>query len=214
MKKGIVTSFAERARVICDDDKLEDELQNIEDVFVANEYRRDEVRTWINEPRKVREEEKEPPTAGRITLPYVKGLAERFKKIASAHNFKVSYTPGTKLKQIRRRCETQNKEKKTGIVYKIPCGCGEAVYVGESKRRYETRLAEHERKVRLTGEDIDNGDLESAKKRMGSEDGGLAKHNNKCDYEINWEQADIIGEEQGGRQRKVREGIESIKADQ
>ena len=49
---------------------------------------------------------------------------------------------------------------------------------------------------------------------MGSEDGGLAKHNNKCDYEINWEHADIIGEEQGGRQRKVREGIESIKAEQ
>ena len=80
MKKGIVRSFDERARALCDEDKLKDELQNIEDVFVANEYRRDEVRTWINEARKVREEEKGPPKAGRITLPYVKGLAELFNK--------------------------------------------------------------------------------------------------------------------------------------
>ena len=36
MKKGIIKGFAHKARALCDDKNLEDELKNIEDVFVAN----------------------------------------------------------------------------------------------------------------------------------------------------------------------------------
>ena len=40
MKKGIIKGFADRARALCDDKHLEDELKNVEDVFVANGYDR------------------------------------------------------------------------------------------------------------------------------------------------------------------------------
>ena len=36
MKKNIIRGFAERARALCDGKYLNDELQNIEGVFVAN----------------------------------------------------------------------------------------------------------------------------------------------------------------------------------
>ena len=46
----------------------------------------------------------------------------------------------------------------------------------ETYRQFETRKKEHERKVRLTKQDIEKGRLDSAERRMGKEDGGLASH--------------------------------------
>ncbi len=48
MKKGIIRGLAERARALCDEKHLGDELQNIEDVFVANVYERAEVKRCIH----------------------------------------------------------------------------------------------------------------------------------------------------------------------
>ena len=50
MKRGIMKGFAERARALCDQEFLEDELQNLEDVFVANGYTRSEVKKALREP--------------------------------------------------------------------------------------------------------------------------------------------------------------------
>ena len=46
---------------------------------------------------------------------------------------------------------------------------------------------------------------------MGKEDGGLARHSIECTRGIDWENARIIGAENRLRQRKVREGIESLR---
>ena len=76
------------------------------------------------------------------------------------------------------------------------------------------RKKEHESKVRLTKQDIKNGKLESAEQRMGKEDGGLARHSVKCKGEIEWEKAEVVAMEKGLRQRKAREGIESLREQQ
>ena len=39
-------------------------------------------------------------------------------------------------------------EKKSGVVYGIPCSCGQ-VYIGETKRMLETRIKEHQAAARL-----------------------------------------------------------------
>ena len=36
----------------------------------------------------------------------------------------------------------KDEEKQSGVVYRIPCSCGK-VYLGETRRRLETRLKEH-----------------------------------------------------------------------
>ena len=76
---------------------------------------------------------------------------------------------------------------------------------------WETQRKEHQDKVRLTKEDIEKGDMESATERMNSGDGGLAKHSTDCSKGINWEQSRIVGREKNTRQRKMLEGIETIK---
>ena len=103
-------------------------------------------------------------------------------------------------------------DKRKAIVYRIPCGCDGAVYVGETYRQFETRKREHERKVRLTRQDIEKGRLDSAERRMEKEDGGLASHSIKFKSEIDWGKSEIVAIETGYRQRKAREGIESLKS--
>ena len=96
-------------------------------------------------------------------------------------------------------------------MYKIPCKCEKAVYVGETWRLLKTRKKEHESKVRLTNEDIKNGNLTMANERMGKEDGGLARHNVNCLSGVDWENTSVVAKESGLRQRKVKEGIESLR---
>ena len=56
MKKGIIKGFADRARALCDDQHLGNELINIEDVFVANGYEREKVRKYMETERNERKE--------------------------------------------------------------------------------------------------------------------------------------------------------------
>ena len=76
---------------------------------------------------------------------------------------------------------------------------------------WESREKEHQDKVRLTEEDIANGNMDRANERMNTGDGGLAKHNSTCDRSINWEGARIVGREKRTVQRKFLEGIETLK---
>ncbi len=61
------------------------------------------------------------------------------------------------------------------------------MYVGETWRLLKTRRKEHESKVRLTKEDIENGRVAAANERMGKEDGRLARHSVNCLSEVDWE---------------------------
>ena len=96
------------------------------------------------------------------------------------HGVRATFRPGRKWK---------------ALVYRIPCGCDEAVYVVETYRQFETRKKEHERKVRLTRQDIEKGRLDSAERRMGKEDGVLASHRIKCESEIDWGKSKIVAME-------------------
>ena len=96
-------------------------------------------------------------------------------------------------------------------MYNIPCGCHKYSYTGETHRKWETRRKEHQDKVRLTKQDIDAGNMDSATTRMNTNDGGLAKHMSTCNREIEWENAKIVGREGGWTQRKFLEGIESLR---
>ena len=52
MKKAIIKGFAERARQLCDEETVAEELSNIENIFVANGYKRSEVAECIKKRTK------------------------------------------------------------------------------------------------------------------------------------------------------------------
>lgn len=72
-----------------------------------------------------------------------------------------------------------SRKKEESVVYNIPCGCNNYPYTGETHRKWETRRKEHHDKARLTKQDIDAGNIESATSQMDTNDGGLAKHTDR-----------------------------------
>ena len=84
------------------------------------------------------------------------------------------------------------------------------MYVGKTWRLFQTRKKEYMDEVRLTNEDLRKGNTLSAEKRMGKEDGGLARHTVECQSGVDWGNAEIVAE-RGFKQRKVLEGIESLR---
>ena len=107
-----------------------------------------------------------------------------------------------KVRYLTSNAKTPLGDKNSNVVYNIPCKCGDYSYTGETYRKWKTRRKEHEDKVRLTHQDIENGNLEHATERMNERDGGLAKHSTECEEEINWAEAKIVGKEEGRIQRK------------
>ena len=212
MKRAIVKGFGDRARSLCDENNVNEELRNLEEIFVENGYTKDKIREYLSERQpKVAVERDEKLDRGTVTIPYLKGFSEIFKRIASKHGIKTAFRPGTKVKELKSTARTPLGEKKANVVYSIPCKCEKNIYVGETYRMFETRKKEHEAKVRLTKKDIEDGNIESAEIRMGKEDGGIARHSTQCSKDIDWKKSKVICTEKGFKQRKGREGVESKK---
>ena len=75
MKKCIIKGFSDRARSLCDPGYVEEELKNIENVFVANGYERETVKRYMkrkeedtNESAESKDEE---CCRGMVVIPYL-----------------------------------------------------------------------------------------------------------------------------------------------
>ena len=53
--------------------------------------------------------------------------------------------------------------------------------------------------------------MDKATARMNERDGGLAKHAASCQQVIDWENAKIVAKEENWTQRKLLEGIETLR---
>ena len=215
IKKGVIKGYADRARALCDPEYLNDELKNIEQVFEDNGYTTKEIRNAMRKTKnsitEQEEGEEETTKRGIVVMPNVPGFTPQFNKIARKHGFRVANKTDSKVKDLTSKAKTPLGKKNTNIVYKIPCKCDIHVYTGHTDRKWETREKEHEDKVRLTQEDLENGNTDGATKRMNEGDGGLAKHSTTCQHQIDWENAKIVGKEKSWRQRTYLEGIETLR---
>ena len=64
------------------------------------------------------------------------------------------------------KAKTPLGDKNKNVVYNISCGFGKYLYTRETDRKWKTTRKEHVDKVRLTQEDIANGNIERATDRM------------------------------------------------
>ena len=95
-----------------------------------------------------------------MSIPYLKGLSEQFRRTTNRHSFQVAFKPGRKIKEIKRTCQGPLGERQRCVVYKIPCACQNTVYVRETWRLFQTRKKEHMDKVRLTSGDLHKGNTQ------------------------------------------------------
>ena len=184
----------------------------MEAVFVENGFARKEIQAAMQErePRRNDNEEEE-TTRGVVLMPNIPQFTNKFNRIARKHRFRIANKTDNKVRDLTSNAKTPLGKKNTNITYNIPCKCDKYAYNGETKRMWGSREKEHRDKVRLTLEDVRRGDMASAERRMNAGDGGLAKHSVECSEGINWEAAKITGRENGTMQRKMLEGVESLK---
>ena len=144
-------------------------------------------------------------------MPNIPTFTNRFNSIARRHRFQVASKADFKVRELTTKVKTPLGDKNSNVVYNIPCKCERYTYTGETCRKWSTRRKEHESKVRLTKKDMEEGNTERAEQRMNENDGGLARHSTVCQEGIDWEHAKIIGREKGWTQRKMLEGVETVK---
>ena len=164
-KRGVIKGYADRARAYCDPPYLEKEMTNIVDIFEDNGYTRTEIEEAMKEKKtqKMVEREEE-QVRGMVVIQNIPGFTEQFNRIARKHRFQVANNTNNRVKDLISNAKTPLGGKNMNVVYRIPCNCEDHSYTGETDRKWETRENEHKDKVRLTLQDIEDGNEERAKK--------------------------------------------------
>ena len=72
-------------------------------------------------------EQEEQESRGVVTILYLKGLSEQFRKTPNRHSFRVAFKPGRKIKDIKYTCQEPLGERQKCVVYTIPCACQNTV---------------------------------------------------------------------------------------
>ena len=83
-----------------------------------------------------------------MILPYVKGVTEGISRILNKH--RVSVKPKLTIRNFLVHPKDKvDKLDKSEIVYKIPCKSCDQVYIGETGRKFGTRMKEHLKDVEV-----------------------------------------------------------------
>jgi len=82
-------------------------------------------------------------------ISYIQKVTDKFKNIAS--NIKAKLVSFFSLNKLRRIIKAQKDTLSQGfnknIVYKLPCKDCDATYVGQTKRKLNTRISEHRKDI-------------------------------------------------------------------
>ena len=81
-------------------------------------------------------------------------------------------------------------EKKSNIVYQVPCSCGR-VYIGETKRALETRMKEHKAATR-------RGELEKS---------AITEHAWNYHHQVEWDEIKVLDEAANNTTLLIKEAL-------
>ena len=189
VKNGIIRTLLHRSRNICQDTTtLNQELAHLTTVFQRNGYPRPLIRRAL--PTPTNRDRPEPKAT--VSIPFVKGVSERIKRICAKSGIRVYFranrTLGSLLSNIRPKRDPHDTK---GVIYQIPCLDCDRSYIGETGRTLKTRLTEHRRNCR-------NGDVQRS---------GVAQHSIEDDYQIDWKESVVIDREMNLYRRRVKEAL-------
>ena len=133
-------------RTIAAGDNIGREEEHLWKVLRDNGYPDHIITTAANWKGRRQLAEEEPKYT--ICLPYVAGLSEDLRRVCRKYGIRTVFTTISTLRQqLTRVKDVDPLLKRAGVVYKIPCSCGQE-YIGETKRTLETRLKEHQAATR------------------------------------------------------------------
>ena len=126
------------------------------------------------------------------SIPYIKGVSERIRRILNRENIRTAFKPiKTLVHVIKKPKDVSPKEQLKGIVYKVSCRTCPFTDVGESKRSWKSRGAEHKPGT--------NGNVRSAVKQ----------HAEATVHDIHPNYANILETGVTTKNKRLRTGIET-----
>ena len=194
VKKGIVRCLQHRAKTISSDtDAYQKEMICLRHNLHRNNYPERITSAPRNLDRRIDDNTRKLTP---VCLPYVKGLAERIKKICSPYDIRTVFTSGSTLWRYLFRVKPPTEFNMTkNCVYSIPCSCGK-IYKGETGCPLKVRLGEHWKA-------IIRGEIEKS---------GMADHiwKGKGNYLPLWDKVEIVDRAEQWRIRRLKESAHML----
>ena len=151
-KAAVVKTLLDRAEVIPSSaSKRKSEKDNVLKDLKINGYTSHFIGNACEEKRNRQDQLSEP--RGYTSIPHVKGVSERVKRTLASMNIKTAFKPMLTLRNVFRKPKDRPTEAQVkGIVYNVKCKFCEFTYIGESKRSWKSRWAEHQPGTRRMNE--------------------------------------------------------------
>ena len=126
-----------------------DEESHLSRKLKTNGYPQRFIRKQQGDKRSSKPDEPRREPKALVTLPYVQGLSEPIRRMLEEADIRVRFKPNTTLRKILvKPKDPVPVERRTGIVYQIPCSDCSQTYVGQSGRTIVDRIKEHQRAVK------------------------------------------------------------------
>ena len=152
-KESVIRSLFERSYKLCDDSFLQEEHKHLNEVLQANNYPRsviNKVKNKIsNRQNSTNNNGQQNSNLKYASAPYLVKTSEKVSKLLKPFNIRLAHKPSAPLRN--HLCNFKDKRpisKSSGVIYKISCSMCLAVYIGETGRLVEERMAEHQRDIR------------------------------------------------------------------
>ena len=127
---------------------------------------------------------------GFTTLPYIKDVSDKIKRILLETGVQVAFKPflttGRLLPSLK---DEINHNKKSSLVYEVPCQNCAFVYIGQTKRDLKSRIKEHQRAIKF----------------QRPEKSTLCQHSMENDQLIDWSEVKILKVEHDYSKRLLTE---------
>ena len=190
-KFGVFKGFVHRAKSICSEQYLTQELEFLVNIFVENGYEEKTLRKIMKNYLE-KSGTKRAISNKFVSLPYVPTISNALKKVFKTAGYTAMFKSGRTLSAtLTSRNKPKLPQNSYPGVYKISCRC-QGNYIGHTGKKVLTRKKEHQKAV------FEGNWDESA----------LAKHCETCQNEIDWDDARTISTEPQYYRRTIRESLE------
>ncbi|XP_072050219.1 uncharacterized protein [Amphiura filiformis] len=155
-KLGVIRTLYNRKNTIVteDEDKVEEE-KKIQEALQTCGYPKwsfgkvkDQMES-VKPKKSAKKTDDSTRSRGMVVLPYVKGVTERVSRVMKKYNVSTAMKPHNTLRrELVHPKDKRDPNNLTQAVYKIPCLNCDLSYIGETGRKFGTRLDEHRKEVK------------------------------------------------------------------
>jgi hypothetical protein len=197
IKKGIIKSLYDRAKITCsNENSFLEEKHLLTSVLLKNDYPLSFINKEFSTIDRIEQNnlERDPTAYARnntrkITIPYIKGLSEKLKRIGNKFNISTTFKTTNTLRSILSKTKPNNEQERTkNCIYKIPCECDQ-FYLGETSRPLNVRISEHQSYIK-------NREFDRSQ---------ICKHAWDNEHRVQWNDSNIVLKETDGKKRKIKE---------